>query len=107
MTSIKTVDLTKISEANFPKRFVGAIILTHDNKFLLQKIINARTFFSVGYITTFGGKVETNEAPIEALKRELNEELGAKVGVDESIYIGAITEKVTKHTELIYIGVLG
>jgi len=100
--TIQEINLTEATEDNFNKRFVGAIILTHGNKFLLQKIVDARPFFPAGSLTTFGGKIEKNEAPISALIRELNEELGAKVNSEEAIYLGAITEEATGHTELIH-----
>ncbi len=100
--TIKTIDLTKIAETEFPQRFVGAIILTHNNKFILQRIVDPRPFFPAGSLTTFGGKIEANETPEEALMRELKEELGAIVNTDDTIFLGAITESATGHSELIY-----
>lgn len=40
---------------------------------------------------------------MQALIRELHEELGAQVKASDVISLGAITEEATKHSELIYV----
>lgn len=50
-----------------------AAIIIQDGKLLLVSA-NQRPFF-----WTPGGKIETNESPAEALRRELNEELGVQL----------------------------
>ena len=98
---IKQIDLTKISAADFKQRFVGCIVLTHDNKIILQQRGDDFITFP-GYLSSFGGCIEKNESPIQALVRELNEELGAIVHEPDVICLGAVTEAFTNHQELVY-----
>ena len=77
------------------------MILTQDEKIILQQRANDWHTFP-GCLATFGGKIESGESPIQALVRELNEELGAKVMPADAISLGAITETYTEHSELIY-----
>lgn len=99
---IKQIDLSQVDEAAFKQRHVGCIVLTQDHKILLQRRpLNWRTF--PGMIATFGGHIETNETPSQAIIRELHEELGAKISSNDLIKLGIITEEVTHHTELVYI----
>ena len=100
--SIQRVDVTKVDETTFERRYVGCIVLKQDGKILLQQLIYARPFFPVGSLTTFGGRIEDDETPMQALVRELHEELGAKVNEADVISLGAITEEATNHSELIY-----
>lgn len=86
---------------DFQKAFVGCLILTYDNKLLLQQRDKDAVTFP-GIIATFGGKIEPVEEPIQALCRELNEELGAIVPTSEPTFIGAITESYTNHKEIVY-----
>ena len=102
MNTIREIDLDQVNLDDFAGRFVGCIVLTQDNKFLLQEIVDARPFFPAGSVTTFGGRIEVGETPLAALIRELNEELGAAVQADDVTYLGAVTESVTGHSELIY-----
>lgn len=102
MKTIREIELKKFEKSNDNHAYVGCIIMTHDNKILLQEIINPRPFFAAGSIVTFGGKIEFEETPNQALVRELKEELGAKVNIEDAIYLGAITEQATNYSELIY-----
>jgi len=101
MSSIKVVDLNSTNITNFQKSFVGCLVITNDNKILLQKRGDNWDRFP-GYITTFGGQIELEETPSQTLVRELKEELGATVIPAEAIYLGAITESYTNYSELIY-----
>lgn len=98
---IKQIDLTKISATDFKQCFVGCIILTHDNKIILQQRGDDFITFP-DYVSSFGGRIEKNESPIQALVRELNEELGAIVHESDVICLGAVTEAFTNHQELVY-----
>lgn len=80
--------------------FAGCIILTHDKRILLQKRPENWQPYP-GYLTTFGGRIEKGETPAQAIVRELYEELGAQVSVDELVELGAVTEPCTNHKELI------
>ena len=82
-------------------RYVGCIVLTRDNKILLQQ---RPTYFKTcpGYVCEFGGKIEMGETPEDALVRDLNEELGAEVKMKDVIKLDAITEQMSRHKDLIY-----
>jgi len=54
-------------------------------------------------IATFGGRIEANESPSQALIRELHEELGAKIQDCDLIKLGVITEAITQHKELVHL----
>ena len=100
--AIRVVDLTTVNTTNFKGFYVGCIVLTKDNKIMLQqRPLNWRTFPDC--LATFGGHIEINETPISAIVRELAEELGAKVTPAELLSLGAITEAITNYSELIYI----
>ena len=54
------------NESLFIKRYVGCLILTNDNKILLQQRAADNQHFP-GYISTFGGQIETDETPLQTL----------------------------------------
>ncbi len=99
---IKTCDISKLDESVYKNRFVGCIVLTNDNKILLQQR-GENWQNHPGYLSEFGGHIEANETPMQALVRELNEELGAIVDASEVVSLGAVTEAMTSHSELIYV----
>lgn len=99
--SIRPLDPATIDETVFKKKLADAIIMTKDGKLLMQQ----RTpdwGKSAGKLTAFGGHVEDGETPLQALKRELKEELGADVNDAELISLNALTEEETGHTEIVY-----
>lgn len=99
--SIKVVDSSKIHEKSFKRNYVGCIVFTKDRKILLQqRPENWRTF--PGCLATFGGEIESGELPLDALQRELKEELGAILDINNVISLGSITEAITNYSELIY-----
>lgn len=98
---IRIVDLNELDQARYTRRAVGCLVLTQDQKILLQyRPLNWRTHPDC--VATFGGKIESDEMPIEALIRELKEELGADVKAPDVVSLGAITESITQYSELIY-----
>ena len=100
--SIQYIDLAQADEKNYKQCYVGCIVLTQDNKIMLQQRGTNWNHFP-GYLSEFGGRIESDESPMQALIRELNEELGAQVSPADVISLGAVTEEATKHTELIYV----
>lgn len=102
MQPIKTVDLASTDVTSFTKQNVGCLILTHDNQILLQqRDPHSPTFPDC--LATFGGALIPHETPMQALIRELHEELGAVVAPAAVINLGAITEAITNYTALIYV----
>lgn len=98
----KQLDLIKVDEKSFKRCFVGCIVLTKDHKIMLQQRGSDGDNYP-GYLSEFGGSIEANETPMQALIRELNEELGAIVHESDVVCLGAITEEITNHTELVYV----
>ena len=98
---IHPINLTYFKEEQFKVKQTSCIIQTHDNKILLQR--RGKDFDTFpDFISAFGGKIEVDETPIQAVVRELNEELGAKIKESEIVILSAYTELVTHHTELVY-----
>lgn len=94
-----------IDEADsFKKNYLqlsGAIVVNNKGKILLQKRdYDAYTFPS--YVCAFGGKVENGESPLQAIIRELDEELGAKIIESEIIKLESITEILTNHSDVLH-----
>ncbi|MEZ0260632.1 MAG: NUDIX hydrolase [Alphaproteobacteria bacterium] len=99
--SIRPVDPAAIDLSVFKKQLADAIVMTKDGKLLMQQ----RTpdwGKSAGKLTAFGGHVEDGETALQALKRELKEELGADVNDAELISLGGLTEEETGHTEIVH-----
>ncbi|STX55677.1 mutator MutT protein [Legionella beliardensis] len=89
------------SNKSFKACYVGCLVLTAQDKILLQQRPQYFTTYP-GYVCEFGGKIEQGEQPIDALGRELKEELGAQVNAEDVVSFGAITEPMSKYSELIY-----
>jgi 8-oxo-dGTP diphosphatase len=100
-SSCHIIDLKYVNDAAYRRRNVGCLILTKNNKILLQQRDEDCQNFP-GYLATFGGAIEINEQPLDALVRELHEELGAKVNAKDVVILGAVTEPETKHSVLVY-----
>ena len=78
------------------------VIVTKDNRLLLQ-MRPADWKKHAGVVNLFGGHVEEGEAVIQALIRELAEETGAQAQERDILFIGAVSESFTSHTELVHI----
>ena len=100
--TIKIVDLAKTDEKTFEKRYVGCLVLTQNNKILLQQRGSSKWHKFPGFLSTFGGGIEVGESPIQALVRELKEELGANVVAAKVIRLGTYTEAATNYNDLVY-----
>lgn len=61
--TIKKVDLAQINEITFEKRYVGCLVLTQDNKILLQQRGSSKWHKFPGFLSTFGGGIETAALP--------------------------------------------
>lgn len=99
---IEIVDLAQTDLTLFKRKLVGCIVLTEDRKILLQMRAEDRRSFP-GCLSMFGGSIEAGEEPMQALIREMNEELGAIVNESEVINFGVITEAATNYKDLVYL----
>jgi 8-oxo-dGTP diphosphatase len=101
-SACRKVNLKYLNDAEYKRRCVGCLVLSQDNKIVLQlRDPDAPTF--PGHLATFGGSIDEGESPIEALVRELKEELGAEVSPRDVVTIGAVTEPETDYRDLVYI----
>jgi 8-oxo-dGTP pyrophosphatase MutT (NUDIX family) len=98
-TVIKPISNIVLTELDV--RYTSCIVLTEKNQILLQQRGKA-CYTYPGYISTFGGEVEKNEAPLNAIVRELKEELGAHVLAEEIVFLAAYTEQITNHQDIIF-----
>ena len=64
-------------------RIAAALILDPDGRLLL-----VRKAGTIAYMQA-GGKIEQGEQPLAALRRELEEEIGLKLGPDDPPYLGS------------------
>jgi 8-oxo-dGTP diphosphatase len=86
----------------FSGHLADCIVLGQDGQLVLQQRPSGWGRWG-GYLNTFGGHVEPGETVMQALVRELKEELGAEVNPADVVFLGAITEEWTQHKELVHI----
>ena len=99
---IRMLDLENVNLTDYSVHLADCVILTRDGKILMQQRPESWGKFA-GVLNIFGGHVEENEAVIDGLIRELNEELGAKVKPEDVVFISALTEEFTNHTEVVHV----
>jgi len=99
---IKKIELKSLTDADYKRQFVGCLVITKDNKIHLQQRGEDWKSFP-GYLCEFGGRIEAGELPMQALIRELNEELGAIVKEIDVISLGAVTEQSSNYADLIHV----
>lgn len=86
----------------YEQGFSDCIILTHDNRIMLQyRPPFWRT--SPEFITAFGGHIEDDETYTQAVIRELNEETGAQIKEQDLVLLGAVTEDITAHKDIVFV----
>lgn len=102
MKGLKIATPAQIQNGSFTKHLADCVILTHDNKILMQQRPENWGRYA-GVLNIFGGHVEGGEAVMDALVRELYEELGARVRPEDVVFLGALTEAMTNHTELVHV----
>ncbi len=83
--------------------YVGCIILSKNRQIVLQQRPESWVGSFPGCLATFGGRIEEGESPVQALIRELHEELGAEVRASDVLFLGKITESVTQHQDVIHL----
>lgn len=86
----------------FIRPCVSCLVLSGNGKIVLQQRDDDCQDFP-GCLATFGGGIEPGETPMQALIRELREELGAAVKASDVVSLGVLTEAVTNHKELVYV----
>ena len=102
MEKIQLVDLSIIPQDAYKKHLADVVILTSKNKILLQsRPLNWLTH--PGVVCLFGGHVEDEEVPIEAAVREIHEETGGILSSSDLIFIGALTEDWTNHSQIVHV----
>ena len=62
-----------------PKDAVAALIVLEGGRYLMQQRDDIPGIFYPGYWGLFGGAIETGESAVEALRREVHEELAFQV----------------------------
>ena len=102
LASLKIIHPEEILLKNKNQSFADCVILSHDNKILLQKRPQHWSKFGET-VNLFGGKVESNETPMEEMIREIKEELGGIIIPSDVIYLGSLTEEITGHRYIIHI----
>jgi len=75
------------------KQTVSSILISNDNEFILQQRDNKSGIARPGIITNFGGSVEKGEKPINAIIREIQEELNINLGEKDFQSLGSSIRK--------------
>ncbi|MFA5870404.1 MAG: NUDIX domain-containing protein [Candidatus Paceibacterota bacterium] len=75
------------------KQTVSSILISTDNEFILQQRDDKSDIARPGMITNFGGSVEKGEKPINAIIREIQEELSIKLSRQDFQSLGSSIRK--------------
>ncbi|MFA5871402.1 MAG: NUDIX hydrolase [Parcubacteria group bacterium] len=74
-------------------KYTSIILFTTDGKLIFQQKDKGFKINNSGKITTFGGKIETGEKPLEAALREIEEELMIKLKEEDLDFFGNYKDK--------------
>lgn len=99
---IRPLTAEQAANSAYAKQFADCVILRADGTLYLQRRPeNWRT--SPGMVNIFGGHIEEGESPTDAVIREIAEETGGAIIAADLVFIGAVTEAATNHTEAVHI----
>jgi len=102
VAGILEVDLSKVDLGAYRQHFADCVVLGQDGKILLQyRPLDWWT--KPGWHTAFGGHVEAGETVMQALLRELHEELGAQISPEEVVFLAALAEAETEYQEMVHV----
>lgn len=101
-TRLNVKVLNQVNEKMFTRSCVGCLVLSQNGQIVLQQRDDDCHSFP-GRLATFGGGIEPGETPVQALIRELKEELGAELKPTDIVSLGVLTEGETNHSELVYV----
>ena len=99
---IREVDLEHADLEIYEKRFADCIVLSAAGELVLQQKPKYWDRFP-GYLMAFGGHVEEGETIIQGLCREIKEELGGEINPAEIVFIGAVSESFSDHSEIVHV----
>ena len=91
----------QINTLDYPEQFTSCLIANNKGEIFIQKRPDDWWTYP-SFHCLFGGKCEINETAEETIIRELKEELNLDVAKKQLTYLGAITEPVSEHKELIH-----
>lgn len=99
---IQEIDIENADLSVFEARFADCIILDQLGQILLQQKPDYWDHFP-GYVMAFGGHVEDGEMPVQGCIREIKEELGADIAAGELRFLGAVSEAVFDHKDILHL----
>ena len=79
------------------KQWAGALLVTKENKLILQKRDDKPGIFNSGMITLFGGGVEPGENIREAALREIKEEVDVTVLDNQLLTLASYQKNIREH----------
>ncbi len=99
---IREIDLSAVDAVQYTHRLADCIVLTKDGELCLQQKPEYWDRFP-GYLMAFGGHVEKGESVMDGLCREIEEELGARIDPDDAVFIGAVSEDFSGHSDILHL----
>lgn len=100
--TFRFITLPDSAPQTYRKTFADAVVFNHAGQLLLQRRPQGWGS-SGGKLTLFGGHLENGETPLQAICRELHEELGAQVTPDNISMLGIIEEHSSDAIDAVYI----
>ena len=82
---------------------VSICLITKGDTYILQQRENDPAKGAAGLIGAFGGKIETNETPVEAVCRELSEETSLRPLTEDFDYLGDVNVVSDRNHEPVHI----
>lgn len=98
---ITEIDLKAADLSVYRQQFADCIVLDARGRLLLQE--RPERGGDGMLLSAFGGRVEGGETVLQALARELKEELGADVLEEDVKFLGAVSEAFTDHRDVVHI----
>lgn len=95
------IEINAKETKNYHGSSYTSCVIFNNSKIVLQKR-GANFYTFPDCISAFGGKVESNETPLDTIIRELKEELNIEVSEEQLTFVGVVTEKESNYKDLVY-----